>query len=232
MVENSINVQVHNDFNQIFEIINYHRQRVSKTVDDESLRMIWEVGGYVSKKLKNAEWGAGIVRQLSEFIRTQDPTIKGWSYRTIYKMVQFYEVYSSTSFKNLLQTTKLVQFTKLELPSKAKDFVPFETAQIPTILFSTGWTNHQIIMNRCKSDDERLFYILFAQKEHLQNKQLERAIKTDTMASILRAKFNQKLCIPLIQNRQPFSKTLHTLTFLDYPKDIKRQDYAKELLST
>ena len=76
----------------------------------------------------------------------------------------------------------------MTLPSKAKDFVPFETAQIPTILFSTGWTNHQIIMNRCKSDDERLFYILFAQKEHLQNKQLERAIKTDTMASILRAK--------------------------------------------
>ena len=57
MVENSINVQVHNDFNQIFEIINYHRQRVSKTVDDESLRMIWEVGGYVSKKLKASEWG-------------------------------------------------------------------------------------------------------------------------------------------------------------------------------
>ncbi len=85
-------------------------------------------------------------------------------------MVQFYEVYSSTSFKNLLQTTKLVQFTKLELPSKdfvpfetaqigKDDFVPFETAQIPTILFSTGWTNHQIIMNRCKSDDERVFYI-------------------------------------------------------------------------
>ena len=63
-------------------------------------------------------------------------------------MVQFYEVYSSTSFKNLLQTTKLVQFTKLELPSKAKDFVPFETAQIPTILFSTGWTNHQIFCGR------------------------------------------------------------------------------------
>ena len=76
-------------------------------------------------------------------------------------MVQFYEVYSSTSFKNLLQTTKLVQFTKLELQSKAKDFVPFETAQIgkddfvpfetaqiPTILFSTGWTSHQIFCGR------------------------------------------------------------------------------------
>lgn len=40
MVENSINIKVRDDFSQIFEIINYHRQRVSKTVDDESLRMI------------------------------------------------------------------------------------------------------------------------------------------------------------------------------------------------
>ena len=56
---------------------------------------------------KNAEWGAGIVRQLSEFIRTQDPTIKGWSYRTIYKMVQFYDTYSTVSFCQLLETTKL-----------------------------------------------------------------------------------------------------------------------------
>ena len=28
--------------------------------------------------------------------------------------------------------------------------MPIELAQIPTILFSTGWTNHQIIMSRCK----------------------------------------------------------------------------------
>ena len=30
MVENSINIKVRDDFSQIFEIINYHRQRVSK----------------------------------------------------------------------------------------------------------------------------------------------------------------------------------------------------------
>lgn len=69
MAENNVNIEIRNDFNQIFGIISYHRQRVSKTIDDESLRMIWEVGGYISHKLKNAEWGAGIVRQLSEFIK-------------------------------------------------------------------------------------------------------------------------------------------------------------------
>lgn len=59
----------------------------------------------ISKKLKASEWGSNVVRQLSEYIRTQDPTIKGWSYRTIYKMVQFYETYSSESFKELMQST-------------------------------------------------------------------------------------------------------------------------------
>lgn len=33
--------------------------------------------------------------------------------------------------------------------------VPFEMAQIPNVLFSTGWTNHQIIMSKCKTDSER-----------------------------------------------------------------------------
>ena len=56
MAENNVNIEIRNDFNQIFGIISYHRQRVSKTIDDESLRMIWEVGGYISHKLKNVKF--------------------------------------------------------------------------------------------------------------------------------------------------------------------------------
>ena len=134
--------------------------------------MIWEVGAYVSNKLKTSEWGSYVVRQLSEYIRTQDPTIKGWSYRTIYKMVQFYETYSSESFKELMQSTKLAQFTKMELPSAAtgfvpfemaqimpKEFVPTELAQIPSVLFFTGWSNHQLILNRSTKKNAGLMRI-------------------------------------------------------------------------
>lgn len=244
MTENSINVQVHNDFNQIFEIINYHRQRVSKTVDDESLRMIWEVGAYVSNKLKTSEWGANVVRQLSEYIRTQDPTIKGWSYRTLYKMVQFYETYSSESFKELIQSTNLAQFTKIELPSAAtrfvpfemaqimpKEFVPTELAQIPSVLFSTGWSNHQLILNRCKTNEERLFYIIYSKKELLGYKQLERAIKTDTMASILRAKDIQSETLHTTYAKSPalFKDTAY-LDFLGLPKRYKETRLRKGIV--
>ena len=94
----------------------------------------------------------------------------------------------SESFKELMQSTKLAQFTKMELPSAATGFVPTELAQIPSVLFFTGWSNHQLILNRCKTNEERLFNIIYSKKELLGYKQLERAIKTDAMASILRAK--------------------------------------------
>ena len=231
MAENNVNIEIRNDFNQIFGIISYHRQRVSKTIDDESLRMIWEVGGYISHKLKNAEWGAGIVRQLSEFIRTQDPTIKGWSYRTIYKMVQFYDTYSTDSFCQLLETTNLPKLFTNKNSDKNSQFVPIELAQIPYVLFSTGWSNHQLILNRCKSAEERLFYIIYSKFEHLEYKQLERAIKTDTMASILRAKDSQSDVLHTTYAKSPaiFKDTAY-LDFLGLPKKYKETRLRKGIV--
>ena len=45
----------------------------------------------------------------------------GWSYRTIYKMVQLYDTYSTSSFASLLAETDMKAY---------KDIVPFETAQM------------------------------------------------------------------------------------------------------
>lgn len=244
MTEKTTDIQTSNDFNQVLGIINFHRQRVSKAVDEESLRMIWEVGAYVSQKLKASEWGANIVRQLSEFIRTQNPTLKGWSYRTIYKMVQFYDAYSSESFNQLIHETQLTKYLERKTSDKEQElmpvemaqmiqteFVPVEMAQIPNILFSTGWTNHQIIMNRCKNYNERLFYMLYAEKEQLKNKQLERAIKTDTLSSILGAKDKQSAQLHNTYSQSPilFKDTAY-LDFLGLPKTYKETKLRKGIV--
>lgn len=191
------------DFIEVYNIIITHRQRAAATIDNEMLIMIWEVGRYVSSKLKSSAWGDGVVRQLAEYIHTQDPTTRGWSYRTIYKMVQFYDTYSTESFLDLLKSTKMLNYNHVQqtLATASSEFVPmqmaqipdsafmpFETAQIPAVLFVTGWTNHQLILNRCKSDSERLFYMLYAGHERLKNKELERAIKTNTMTTLLGSK--------------------------------------------
>ena len=207
-----------NDFEAVYGIIATHRNRVVRGINNESMMMVWEVGGFVSHKLKSSDWGDGVVRMLADYIHTRNPKAKGWSYRTLYKMVQLYDSYSSAGFYEVVNrygmqnylsayTDRVVndedaQIVPIELAQSRSDeivpfkmaqmqpfeIVPIELAQFPSVLFATGWSNHQLIMSQCKTNEQRLFYILYAGREHLEYKELQRALKTDVMSSLLGSK--------------------------------------------
>lgn len=224
------------EFETVYSIISAHRERVVRVVNNESMAMVWEVGGYVSNKLKSSAWGDGVVRQLAEYIRTQDPAARGWSYRTIYKMVQLYDTYSTPSFVSLLAETNMVAYKEI-VPFETAQMddsviVPSEMAQIPNVLFCTGWTNHQIVLNRCKTDAERLFYILYAGRERLENKELMRAIKTDAMSSILGGKNVQSDGLAKTYPNSPvlFKEKVY-LDMLGLPLRYKESKLRKEIIA-
>ena len=232
------------DFEAIYGIITTHRNRVVQQLNGETVMMVWEVGGFVSGKLKTSAWGSGVVRQLAEFIHTQDPTVRGWSYRTIYKMVQFYETYSSPAFVELIGKVK-PQFVPVEMAQipdrqivpiesaqiQTTPIVPIGLAQIPAVLFSTGWSNHQLIMNYCKTDEQRLFYILYAKRERLEYKELERAIKTDAMTAILGSRDVQS---QMLQTQYPQAPLLFkdrvSLDMLGLPLSYKENKLRKTII--
>lgn len=224
------------EFETVCSIIATHRKRVIRAVNNESMSMVWEVGGYVSHKLKTSAWGDGVVRQLSDYIRTKYPAARGWSYRTLYKMVQLYDTYTTASFSALIEKTDMtkygdiVPFETAQIDGKL--IVPFEMAQIPNVLFATGWTNHQIILNRCKSDTERLFYMLYAGKEHLENKELLRTIKTDTINSLLGGKDVQSEVMTKIYPTSPLLfKDKVYLEMLGLPLEYKESKLRKEIIA-
>lgn len=224
------------EFETVCNIIATHRKRVIRVVNNESMSMVWEVGGYVSHKLKTSVWGDGVVRQLSDYIRTKYPAARGWSYRTLYKMVQLYDTYTTASFSALIEKTDMtkygdiVPFETAQIDGKL--IVPFEMAQIPNVLFATGWTNHQIILNRCKSDTERLFYMLYAGKEHLENKELLRTIKTDTINSLLGGKDVQSEVMTRTYPTSPLLfKDKVYLEMLGLPLEYKESKLRKEIIA-
>ena len=224
------------EFETVCSIIATHRKRVIRVVNNESMSMVWEVGGYVSHKLKTSAWGDGVVRQLSDYIRTKYPAARGWSYRTLYKMVQLYDTYTTASFSALIEKTDMtkygdiVPFETAQIDGKL--IVPFEMAQIPNVLFATGWTNHQIILNRCKSDTERLFYMLYAGKEHLENKELLRTIKTDTINSLLGGKDVQSEVMTKTYPTSPLLfKDKVYLEMLGLPLEYKESKLKKEIIA-
>ena len=105
-------------FAEVVNIIVQHQGRASRAVNEEVLLTAWNVGNYVSTKLKSEEWGSKVVSQLSEFIRSHHPEMKGYSRSSLYNMVMFYDEYSSTAFLSTVEkfmTSESVQSTTARL---------------------------------------------------------------------------------------------------------------------
>lgn len=142
--KNIIHSQEH-QFGEVVDIILQHRSRASKAVNEEMLLTAWSVGAYVSGKLKSEEWGSKVVTQLSEYIRSHRPDLKGYSRSSIYNMVMFYDEYSSEAFRNTVQqffSNGIVQPKTAQLTESDKEFVQTMSGQIFNILKMTSLSNH------------------------------------------------------------------------------------------
>ena len=196
---NNINSIETTEFQQVQGIISLHRSKALQTVNNENLLAAWEIGAFVSDRIKNSTWGSKTVMQLSEYLRAQDPTLRGYSSRNIYNMVAFYEAYSSFQFVEFQEKLNLNEFVqplaaqiesaKIIQPT-AELIVPPLAAQLPNFLNLTTLTNHFEILNACKTIEERIFYVLYSHKERLNKRELLRCLKNNTFASLMGDKHN------------------------------------------
>lgn len=249
MEKNKIAISVEQQFGEVIDIILRHKSRASKAVNEELLLTAWYVGGYVSAKLKSEEWGSKVVTQLSEYIRSQRPDIKGYSRRSIYNMVMFYEEYSSETFAMTVEkylNREFVQIPSAQIeashskPSSGRAIiVQPETTQIvqpkigqmPKILGLTTLSNHVEILCRCKSDEERIFYILYANKEHLSYKEMQRCISNQTFTTLLGSKENMsKGLLKAYPDASVMFKDTLFVDFLDLPKKYSESRLKNGLL--
>ncbi|MDE5609304.1 MAG: PDDEXK nuclease domain-containing protein [Bacteroidales bacterium] len=245
MKSNKVVVSVEQQFGEVIDIILQHKSRASSAVNEEMLLTAWHVGGYVSAKLKSEEWGSKVVSQLSEYIRSQRPDIKGYSRRNIYNMVMFYDEYSSKTFVETVERYLNAEFVQsvpaqIETPQKKitaivqsvpAQIVQSQIGEIPRVLRLTTLTNHIEILCRCKSNEERLFYILYANKEHLASRELQRCISNQTYTTLLSGKGNMSRGLLEAYPNAPviFKDTLF-VDFLDLPKKHSESTLKKGLV--
>ncbi len=235
-------------FAEVVDIIVQHRSHASRVVNEDTLLTAWHVGCYVSSKLKSEEWGSKVVTQLSEYIRSQRPDIKGYSRSSIYNMVMFYEEYSSEAFAMTVGkflNSEFVQLPTAQIeaePSVKKEdgaivqmpsvqIVQPVVGQMPKVLILTTLTNHTEILCHCKSNEERLFYILYAHKEHLAKREMQRCIANDTYSSLLGSKNSMsKGLLAQYPNAPVMFKDTLFLDFLGLPKKYSESKLKNGLI--
>ena len=133
-------------FAEVIGMIQTTRQNVIRVANTALIDLYWKVGEYLSRKIANAEWGDGVVRQLADHISRNCPDIKGFSDKNLWRMKQFYETYAENAEK------------------------------LSTLLRQISWSHNRLIMSRCKSAAERRFYLEKACSEHYSFRQLDRQI--------------------------------------------------------
>jgi predicted nuclease of restriction endonuclease-like (RecB) superfamily len=82
-----------NRFTDIIQLIKQSRTNAIRAVNAELINLYWNIGEHISKKIEQSEWGDSVVTELANFIQTQEPEIKGFSDKNIWRMKQFYETY-------------------------------------------------------------------------------------------------------------------------------------------
>lgn len=71
------------------------RQRAHQAVNAELVELYWKLGGYLTRKIANAEWGEGVVDELAATIARKYPGQRGYTRANLFRMRQFYDAYQS-----------------------------------------------------------------------------------------------------------------------------------------
>jgi len=83
------------EFPEVLAIIKDARSRAFQAVNVALIETYWSVGCYLSCKVAESGWGKGIVLELADWLSAHAPEIRGFSAQNLWRMKQFYDVYSA-----------------------------------------------------------------------------------------------------------------------------------------
>ena len=101
-------------------------------VNEELLRLYWDLGQMIVEKQKVSSWGDGLLEQISADLKSEFPEMKGFSKRNLELMRQWYRFWSHD------------------------DVI---AKQVVAQLFKVPWGHHIAIVAKIKNSDEAIFYL-------------------------------------------------------------------------
>jgi predicted nuclease of restriction endonuclease-like (RecB) superfamily len=232
----------HQQFDELHSLIAFRKIRAYRAVNYESIFTNWEIGKYVSAKLKSSEWGSKVVDLLAKYLKEKDPTIKGFDRRAIYRMVEFYETYSNSEFVGALQPQLQQAENKNNtfmgaLQPQIASALPIQIQPntdeyaLVSFLAQITWSAHLEILSGCTNAPERIFYMLATFKERLDYRTLGRQIEAGTYERTLIGNNKQS---EVLKNMYPtaknYFKDTYMVDFLNLPELHNEKTLQKGLV--
>jgi len=130
---------------EIKERIHKSKYEAAKVVNQEIIRLYWDIGQLITEKQQTLGWGKSVVETLSEDLQKEFPGSIGFSKSNLWSMAQFYSEYNEDTI--LQPLVGEISWSKhLVIMSKCKDKQERQFYILATKKF--GWTKdvlmHQV----------------------------------------------------------------------------------------
>jgi len=221
-----------NNFIEIAQLIKQARANALKTVNTELINLYWNVGLYISQKIKAAEWGDKTVSDLATFLQKNHPELKGFTITGLYRMVKFYEVYNESRIVAAVrQQIQSLDNQHYEIVAAVRRQFEFEDIK-GSILAKISWTHHRTIFSRCNTDEERMFYIKQSIQENYSVRELDRQISASLFERTMLCEIKSSTSpVPPQQDLNRVFKDSYVFDFLNLPESHSESDLQKGLTS-
>ena len=164
--------------------------RAANAVNQEQLALYYGVGRFLSLNTRNKNWGAGMIKSISQRLRSQIPGLRGFGETNLRNMRLFYEAWSGIESNSSVMTDELNVTTSnaagcdTQILDTDIDTIHqlrlMNLDNFPAVSFlSISFTHHMVILTHAKEWDERLFYIQYAFDRKLSIEELEKVLKKD-----------------------------------------------------
>lgn len=197
-------------------------------VNSEQLLFNWQLGRDLVIRRAEEKWGKGVVEQLSLDLQREFPGVKGFGATNLWYMKRWYQFYSNVSDQAKLQQV-IGEIGKDALPrlqqigvqvheEKLQQVV--EEIEFPAVFSYVPWGHHILIISKCKTIEEALFYIKRTVEEGLSRNALDNSIRADMYHSLGSAVTNFKERLPLPQGElaEELLKDNYDLGFIALPE--------------
>ena len=106
-----------------------------------------------------------------------------------------------------------------------------EIEKVSPLLTQLTWSNHLMILSKCKTLEEKQFYILLSAKDKLSHRELKRQIETSVFERTMLADTKVSTVLTQLQNNvsQVFKDT-YVFEFLDLPASYNEKDLQNQIL--
>jgi predicted nuclease of restriction endonuclease-like (RecB) superfamily len=137
--------------------------RAVLSVNAELVRLYWDIGRLIDSRKRQEGWGAAVIPRLPRELKNELPELKGFSERTIDRMIAFFQAYPRPPDFSPPPVAKFpppLESPQAVAKSSVLRKVPQPAAQIPSsLLWSIPWAHHVVLMEKVKDEATRLWHM-------------------------------------------------------------------------